>query len=188
MPLKTIREFTIDDVLVVRAQLHIEYRYATTWDNDYPQLFSANLVHTTLCLFRRIGIKRMRPYTRIRDTDCTMNDFSYVVSQLLQLYGYNEYSSIFNPTRIYTPYRFKTSLSTYIQECCPDYKQYHIYYDTIVSTMRDSITNKLYRPNLFASPSSWNYQVAQGFKSNSKCPPCIKYFRASNDNHKTITQ
>lgn len=94
-----------------------------------------------------------------------------IISQILVLLGYSKYMPLTGKLLETTKNNFEAGIRTYIQECCPDNKQYHICGKKYCGGgVRNIQSSNLFRPNLFSSPDNWKWFLEDA----TRWLPCVK--------------
>ena len=192
-----VRNFTVDedDVFLYSPDENTPYFMETTKIQGRERFFAAYIVHTTTnILSEKYEKQKIVPSTIIHEhfnDGVTLNEFYNTISNLLEILGHDRHMPLTGKKLTTTLQSFKTSISTYIQECCPDNKQHHIFGNQYYGNgLRLNSTQNYYRPNIFSSPDSWNWfsedhtrwfpccELGIGVRPQ-KSPSFIRYFKPS---------
>lgn len=192
-----MRNFIIVQTDIATYQPSVELPYFNMWHKirNKEHLFAANIIHTTINIlekkYNKLKIVPLKIIDEYLDTGITLNEFYNTISNLLEIIGYNRNMPLTGQKRITNLENFRASIRTYIQECCPDNKQHHIFGKQYYGNgLRLNHNEKYYRPNLFSCPESWEWfnqdhtrwfpccNIGTGVIPK-KCPTFIKYFRPS---------
>ena len=142
--------------------LPVEYRNYITWNRHGTSLlYSANVMHTAILLLKTCGYTEIVYGKRINKQahQCTLEELYDRVSFVLEQRGKHKYTSLTGKSRGLTLVLFKADVNTYLQECSPDYKQYHFYRNKYVGHLRSDCNSRLYRPVLISCEESWYHQM-----------------------------